>query len=86
MSNLFGREPAVILGLVQVTIALFVAFGMELSNEQTGAILAFTGALLAVITRQSVYAPAKVLEVMPGTRPALGDADRPPAGTGDGRG
>lgn len=57
---IFRREPALILGAVQAIIALVVAFGVELSNEQTGALLAVTAAVLAVVTRQSVYAPATV--------------------------
>ena len=54
MSKIWGREPALILGLVQAAIALGVAFGLDLSIEQTGAILAVTAALLAVITRSQV--------------------------------
>ena len=54
MGKLWGREPAMILGLVQTVIALVAAFGLDLTAEQTGAILAATAAVLAVITRQSV--------------------------------
>lgn len=57
---IFKREPALIIGLVQAIIALAVAFGFELSSEQVGAVLALTAAGLAVVTRQSVYAPATV--------------------------
>jgi len=57
---IFKREPALIIGAAQAIIALAVAFGFELSNEQTGALLAVTAAVLAVCTRQSVYAPATV--------------------------
>jgi hypothetical protein len=60
---IFRREPALILGAVQAVIALAVAFGFELSNEQTGAVLAVTAALLAVVTRQNVYAPTTVEEM-----------------------
>lgn len=47
-------EPALVLGLVQSVIALVAAFGLELSAEQTGAILAVTAAVLSIVTRQLV--------------------------------
>lgn len=73
---IFKREPALILGLVQTVLALVLAFGVSLSSQQTGAILAVTAAVLALITRRSVYSPATVaadaaltLEPVPGTQP-----------------
>lgn len=58
MSTLWGREPALIIGAIQALLALVVAFGLDLSVEQTGAILAASAAVLAVITRRSV-SPAR---------------------------
>ncbi len=52
--NLWGREPAMVLALVQAVIVLGVAFGLRLSPEQTGAILAVTAIVLGLITRQKV--------------------------------
>jgi hypothetical protein len=60
MGTIFGREPAVILGLVQVIIALVVSFGLGLSVEQQGLILATSAAILAVITRSQVTPATKV--------------------------
>ncbi len=54
LSNLWGREPALILGLVQTVLALALAFGLDLSTEQTGAILAVSAAVLSVIVRSRV--------------------------------
>lgn len=54
MTKLWGREPALILGAIQTALALAVAFGLDLSAEQTGAILAASAAILAVITRTQV--------------------------------
>lgn len=51
---MFGREPALLLGLVQAALALLLAFGLDLSPEQQGTILALTAAVLAVVTRQQV--------------------------------
>lgn len=48
------REPALILAAVQSIIALIVAFGLDLSAEQVGAIVAVTAAVLGVITRSKV--------------------------------
>lgn len=54
MSTLWGREPAVILSLVQAAIVLAVSFGLRLTPEQTGAILALTAVALGLITRTKV--------------------------------
>lgn len=54
MSNLWGREPALIIGLIQAAIALAIGFGLEVTEVQFGLIMAFTAALLAVITRSQV--------------------------------
>ena len=52
--TVFRDEPALVLGLVQAAIVLAVSFGLDLSDAQTAASLAFTAALLSVITRQQV--------------------------------
>jgi hypothetical protein len=52
--NLWGREPAMVLALVQAVIVLGVAFGLKLSAEQTGAILAVTALVLGLVTRSQV--------------------------------
>jgi hypothetical protein len=51
---IFGREPALIIGLVEAVLALVLAFGLNLSPEQIGGIMAVTTALLAVVVRQVV--------------------------------
>lgn len=51
---MFGREPALILGVIQAGLALGVGFGLNLSTEQMGLLMAFSAALLAVITRSQV--------------------------------
>lgn len=69
-------EPARIVGLltsiVTAILALLVAFGLPLSNGQTGAILgviAATGPVVAgFIIRRHVYAP-KTVETLVGTPP-----------------
>jgi hypothetical protein len=59
-SNLWNREPALIVGLVQAALVLVIAFGLNLTNDQMAAILSFTAVLLAVVTRQSVVPVASV--------------------------
>lgn len=52
--RVFGREPVLWLALVQGAITLVVAFGLDLSAEQVGAIVLFTGSILNVIARSFV--------------------------------
>jgi uncharacterized protein (DUF697 family) len=54
LSNLWGREPAMVLAFVQAVIVLGVAFGLRLTPEQTAAILALTAVVLGLITRSQV--------------------------------
>jgi hypothetical protein len=53
--NLWGREPAMVLALVQAVIVLGVSFGLALTTEQTGAILALTAVVLGLLTRSQVF-------------------------------
>ena len=52
--TIWGREPAMVLALVQAVIALVVAFGLQLAPDQIGAILAVTAVVLGLITRSQV--------------------------------
>lgn len=52
--NLWGREPAMVLALVQAVIVLGVSFGLRLTPEQTAAILALTAVVLGLLTRTQV--------------------------------
>lgn len=72
---IFKREPALILGLVQTVLALVLAFGVEVTSEQAAGILAVTAAVLALVTRQVVYAPSTVDEVMDADA-IIGEAER----------
>lgn len=49
-----NAEPVAVLTVVQMLIALGVAFGLGLTGEQTGAIVAATAAILGLISRQKV--------------------------------
>jgi uncharacterized protein (DUF697 family) len=54
IGNLWGREPAMVLAFVQCVIVLGVSFGLRLTPEQTGAILALTAVVLGLLTRTQV--------------------------------
>ena len=48
------REPALVVGFVSALIALLLAFGIPLNNEQVGGIMAVVVAVLAFVTRAQV--------------------------------
>lgn len=48
--RIFGREPAVILGIVSAGLSLVVTFGIGLTSTQAGAIVAVISAAFAAIT------------------------------------
>ncbi len=54
MSNLWGRQPAMILALVNSAIALAVGFGVRITVEQFGLLMAFSSMLLGVLTNTQV--------------------------------
>ena len=54
VTNLFGREPALIIGAVGAIIALAIGFGVNVSTDQFGLIMAAVAAVLAVVTRTQV--------------------------------
>jgi len=58
------NEPAVLIGVAEALLVLAVAFGVDLTPEQTAAVLAALVALGTVLTRQIVYGPKTVDEIM----------------------
>ena len=54
MGSIWGREPAAIVAFVQAIIVLAVTFGLRLTPEQTGAILAVVALGLGLVTRSQV--------------------------------
>jgi membrane protein implicated in regulation of membrane protease activity len=51
---MFGREPAVILGAIQAVLALGLSFGLQLTPEKMGAIMAAAAAIIALLVRRQV--------------------------------
>lgn len=54
-------EPVLVTALIQAVLALVAAFGLSLSAEQIGGILAVTAAVLAFVARTQVT-PTRALE------------------------
>jgi hypothetical protein len=54
MNMTVQTEPALVTALVQASIALVVSFGLNLSPEQVGGLLALTAAATAVFLRRQV--------------------------------
>jgi uncharacterized membrane protein len=65
--QIIRSEPAVVSGFIAAAIALVVAFGLKLSPEQIGAVMAVVSAGLAFVTRSQV---SPVLPTPDPTQPA----------------
>ena len=59
-TTLWGREPVLILSLVEAAIALVSAFFTPLDPAQIGVLMAFSAALIGVLARQQVTPVAKL--------------------------
>lgn len=84
MLNVIKREPALVSGLIAAVIALVAAFGLDLTNEQVGAIMAVVAAVLALVTRQSVTPNVSVAAAVanpPAGQPVAGPAAAAAEGT-----
>ena len=60
LKNLVTGEPVLIAGLVEAVIVLVLAFGVNLTVEQTGAILALVAIVTAIVARAFVSPVAEV--------------------------
>ena len=67
MTNILSKEPALITGLVAAIITLLVAYGVNITDGQTTAIMGAIGAVIALaqafVTRQQVV-PTQAAEAM----------------------
>lgn len=69
LSNLFNREPVLVMTVVQASIALVLAFGVSLTPAQIGAIVAFSAAVLGLITRSQVTPSSNVALTVDSSKP-----------------
>ncbi len=77
MNNFWKAEPTMILAVLNSGIALLITFGVHLTVEQAGAIMAFSSTVLGLVTRSQVTSP-KVSDDMKTELAIL-------KGTGDGK-
>jgi hypothetical protein len=54
LSNLYGRQPVMVLAFVQATLAMFMGFGLHLTGDQVALVMAFTAALLGLLAQTQV--------------------------------
>lgn len=54
MMDLIRSEPVMTQAVIQAFLAMLLSFGIHLTSEQVGAIMAFTAAFLAIIVRSKV--------------------------------
>lgn len=54
LTDRLSQEPVLFLAVVQAALALVVSFGLALTGEQVGAIMAVSAAILGLIARQRV--------------------------------
>jgi hypothetical protein len=52
--EIIKNEPVLIQGLIQAVLGLLLAFGISVSDEQIGSIMAVTAVILAIIARMVV--------------------------------
>lgn len=70
--NIWNREPARLVALLQAAIALGIAFGLKLSPVQVGAITAFFALALGELTRSQVAPVPKEPPKPPSAGKAVG--------------
>lgn len=56
----FNREPSAIIGFAGAVIGLIIAFGLPLTKEQTGAIMAVVTAGVGIAIRSQVVPVSKL--------------------------
>lgn len=57
---IWNREPAMIVAALEAVIAVGLSFGLNMSPEQTGAILAAVAIVLGLVTRSQVAPVAQL--------------------------
>ena len=51
-TTVWGRNPVLILAVVQAAVALAVSFGLNLDGQQVGVIMAFAAAILGLVANR----------------------------------
>lgn len=61
---MFGREPALWIGLINAILALGVGFGLNLTPTKVGLINSVVAAILALVTRSQVRSEPAVNDLI----------------------
>lgn len=77
MTSLWNREPTLILAVVSAGLALGMGFGLKITPQQMGLIMAFAAAVLGLINRSQVTSPSSLQNLTPSTLAAAQDAAEP---------
>ena len=77
MTNLWKAEPSMILAVVSAGLSMGMGFGLHLTVQQMGLIMAFVAAVLGLINRSQVTSPATLQALTPATLAAAQDAAQP---------
>jgi nitrate/nitrite transporter NarK len=54
LTDRLSAEPVMVLAVIQMGVALGVSFGLRLSADQVGAVVAFSAAVLGLVARTKV--------------------------------
>ena len=60
MGTIFGREPVAIAATFAIALNLALTFGLNVSSDQVSLINALVIAILALVVRSNVTAPANL--------------------------
>lgn len=75
------REPALVLGVVTAAFGIATAAGLDLTPELTGAIVAFLGALMALVRFLTTPSSEVLAQVKPSGDVVAGPATTLPTGS-----
>lgn len=75
------REPALILGVITTGFGLAALFGLPVTEQQIAGVVAFVGAVVALLRFLTVPASEVVVQEKPGGQLVAGPASEAPTGT-----
>lgn len=67
MKSLWNAEPTMVLAVISAGISLGVGFGLNISTQQMGLIMAFAAAVLGLVNRSQVTSPTALQQMTPAT-------------------
>ncbi len=77
MKNFWSAEPTLILSAVSAALSLAIGFGLNITTQQMGLIMAFAAAVLGVLNRSQVTSPATLQQMTPKSLAEAQDTAQP---------